>query len=185
MATEYGKYTKGATILLRENTKRVPKSRPSSPVSGILPTPIAVESETYTEYKTCITDNNATSTEYIDNFTFTNPAGAFFQNNNSILSPFTDYIRQHILPPPSLANPDKPIRTLIDAYSGSGLFTITQASLFPGGSVGIDIAEKSIAFARRNAALNGLDEKECRFIAADAPELFKSVSTLDADETVV
>jgi tRNA (uracil-5-)-methyltransferase len=191
LAVEYGKYTKGATILLRESTKRVPKASPTDttePPEGTPSTALRVETDTHTDFKTCITDQNATSTEYIDSFVFTNPAGAFFQNNNSILSPFTAYIRSHILPPadPSAAKPPKkPIRYLIDAYSGSGLFTITQAALFPGGSIGIDIAEKSIAFARRNAALNGLREDQCRFIAADAPQLFRSVSAYDPDETVV
>jgi tRNA (uracil-5-)-methyltransferase len=186
LAVEYGKYTKGATILLRESTKRVPKASPADTPAIPENTPadaLRVETDTHIDYKTCITDQNATSTEYIDNFTFTNPAGAFFQNNNSILSPFTDYIRTHILPPPSPSA--KPIKYLIDAYSGSGLFTITQSSQFPGGSIGIDIAEKSITYARRNAALNGLQESQCRFLAADAPELFKSVSGYDADETVV
>ncbi|KAK4039150.1 S-adenosyl-L-methionine-dependent methyltransferase [Parachaetomium inaequale] len=185
LAVEYGKYTKGATILLRENTKRIPKTSPTdTPAlpSGLPSTALRVETDAHTDFKTCITDQNATSTEYIDSFVFTNPAGAFFQNNNSILPPFTSYIREHILPPSPSA---KPIKYLIDAYSGSGLFTITQSSLFPGGSIGIDIAEKSIAFARRNAALNGLQEDQCRFLAADAPELFKSVSAYDPDETVV
>ncbi|KAK4189928.1 putative RNA methyltransferase [Podospora australis] len=212
MQAEYGNYVRGATILLRESTKRVPKSTspsdPSAPSSSSLPPsetsvdpsslPVAepaglkVESDTYTDYKTCITDNNATSTEFIDSFIFTNPAGSFFQNNNSILPPFTAYIRSHALPPPPSASSklspevqQKPIKYLIDAYSGSGLFTITQSSLFPGGSVGIDIAEKSIAYARRNAELNGLSEDQCKFIAADAPELFKSVDKYNPDETVV
>lgn len=182
METEYASYTKGATILLRESTQRVPNPPPADfvPPANALS---VVSTPTHTDYKTCITDNNATSTEYVDSLVFTNPAGAFFQNNNSILSPFSAYIREHILPPPTAGG--KQIRTLIDAYSGSGLFTITQSTLFPGGSVGIDIADKSIAFARRNAALNGLDETQCKFIAADAPELFKSVAGLDADETVV
>ncbi|KAL2024284.1 hypothetical protein VTK56DRAFT_8766 [Thermocarpiscus australiensis] len=201
LAVEFGKYTKGATILLRESTTRVAKSSPSDapPVpEGIPPDAIRVETDTHVDFKTCITDNNATSTEYIDNYVFTNPAGAFFQNNNSILSPFTEYIRQHILPAPASStssdnNNPKPIRNLIDAYSGSGLFTITLSSLFSssggGGSIGIDIADKSIAYARRNAALNGLPESQCRFLAADAPELFRSVSGggagYDPDETVV
>ncbi|KAK3321404.1 S-adenosyl-L-methionine-dependent methyltransferase [Cercophora scortea] len=190
MESEFGKYNRGATILLRENTIRVPKLEGGvegpapTDIEGILPQPIKVDAPQHTDYKTCITDNNATSTEYIDDFVFTNPAGAFFQNNNSILPPFTSYIREHVLPPSSIPL-TKPIRNLIDAYSGSGLFTITQASLFSGGSVGIDIADKSIAFARRNAALNGLQDEQCRFIAADAPELFKSVSQYDPDETVV
>ncbi|EGO56696.1 hypothetical protein NEUTE1DRAFT_65476 [Neurospora tetrasperma FGSC 2508] len=192
MSKEFASYTRGATILLRESTKRVPKPADGSEIAvpdlkpGVLSTPIATPAcdGSYTDFKTCITDNNATSTEYIDSFIFQNPAGSFFQNNNSILSPFTDHIRQHILPP-SLPEGAKPIKNLIDAYSGSGLFTITQSSLFPGGSIGIDIADKSIDFARRNARLNGLDESQCKFIAADAPKLFESVSQLDADETVV
>lgn len=189
MKAEYGQYERGATILLRENTARVPKD-------DALPDPlpqdaVVVEGDSHTDIKTCITDNNATSKEFIGDFTFTNRAGDFFQNNNSILKPFTDHIREHILPPtpPDGGSPStqkKPIRYLIDAYSGSGLFTITLSTLFPGGSIGIDIAEKSIAFARRNAALNGLAEGEqCTFIAADAPRLFESVSQFDPDETAV
>lgn len=207
LAVEYGKYTRGATVLLRESTTRVPKpssssSSPPQPPEGVPADAVRVETDTHVDFKTCITDQNATSTEYIDDFVFTNPAGAFFQNNNSILSPFTAYIRSHILPPAAETDDgddaqskqqgqepeakSKPIRYLIDAYSGSGLFTITQASQFPGGSIGIDIADKSIAYARRNAALNGLDETRCRFVAADAPELFRSVvGVYDPDETVV
>lgn len=189
MKNEYGQYERGATILLRENTARVPKGES-------LPDPlpqdaVVVEGDRHTDIKTCITDNNAMSTEFIGDYTFTNRAGDFFQNNNSILKPFTDHIREHILPPPS-ASPDgsdknkKPIKYLIDAYSGSGLFTITLSTLFPGGSIGIDIAEKSIAFARRNAALNGLaDGEQATFIAADAPRLFESVAQFDPDETAV
>ncbi|KAJ9149943.1 tRNA (Uracil-5-)-methyltransferase [Pleurostoma richardsiae] len=186
MAVDFGKYQRGATILLRESTQRVPKASSDEAEPQPVEAPadsVIVEADSYTDVKTCITDGNATSTEYIDSFVFTNPAGFFFQNNNSILPVFTSYIRENILPPPSPSA--KPIRYLIDAYSGSGLFTITLSSLFPGGSTGIDIADKSIAFARRNAALNGLPEDQCRFIAADAPELFKSVAHYDPDETVV
>ncbi|OAQ98876.1 hypothetical protein LLEC1_06243 [Akanthomyces lecanii] len=129
----------------------------------------------------CETDSKATTTEYIGDYIFTNPAGSFFQNNNSILPIFTTYIRDRILPAAAAA--DKPIKYLIDAYSGSGLFTITLSSVFQH-SVGIDIAGQSIEYARSNAALNGLGEDRCRFIAADAAELFASV-TYDADETVV
>ncbi|KAG6357582.1 hypothetical protein INS49_013459 [Diaporthe citri] len=187
MKNDYGQYERGATILLRENTARVAKGDP-------LPDPlpkdaVVVEGDRHTDIKTCITDNNAMSTEFIGDFTFTNRAGDFFQNNNSILQPFTDHIRQHILPPnPPDGSTDnkKPIKYLIDAYSGSGLFTITLSTLFPGGSIGIDIAEKSIAFARRNAALNGLAEgQQATFIAADAPRLFESVAQFDPDETAV
>lgn len=173
---ELSKYKKGATILLRENTQRVPVSE--TPVEAPQDT-IITKGVDHTDLKTCITDNNAISTEYIDSYTFTNPAGAFFQNNNSILPPFTQYIRDHILPKDS----QHKVQYLIDAYSGSGLFTITLSSLFTS-STGIDISSASIDFASKNASLNGIPPERASFMAADAPELFKSV-TYPAEETVV
>ncbi|KAI0448502.1 uracil-5--methyltransferase [Xylaria acuta] len=177
MALEFDRYKRGATILLRESTLRAPKDGFES--AGVLPDAVKVETDTYIDWKTCITDSNATSTEYVGDYVFHNPAGSFFQNNNSILPVFTDYIRQHILPTQQPGS----IKYLIDAYSGSGLFTITLSSLFQG-STGIDIADKSIEFARTNATANDLPESQANFIAADAGQLFKSVR-YDADETVV
>ncbi|KAE9380224.1 tRNAmethyltransferas-like protein [Stipitochalara longipes BDJ] len=180
VADELEKYKKGATILLRENTLRVRNE--DERASKSIPNTIKVTTPSHTDFKSCITDNNATSTEYINDFIFTNIAGSFFQNNNSILPTFTQYIRDHILPPSSPST-DPQIKYLIDAYSGSGLFTITLSSLFTS-STGIDISVASIASARENAILNKLPESQCTFIAADAPELFKSV-TYPKDETVV
>lgn len=137
-------------------------------------------SPSYIEEKSCITDQRATSTEYIDDFVFMNPAGAFFQNNNSILPRFTAYIRDHILPPEIELDP-KPIKHLIDAYCGSGLFTVTLSSLFSS-SMGIDIAGGSIAFAKENAKANNVSNAS--FMTADASALFKEVA-FPADETVV
>ena len=216
MEVEYNKYTRGATILLRESTKRIPKDAATEVEEEHDPArAVKVETDNYVDLKTCITDNKATSTEYIGDYVFHNPAGSFFQNNNSILPVFTNYIREHVLPssnstsptahtltptPTSASTPTptptptpttttttttNPIKYLIDAYSGSGLFTITLSSLFER-STGIDIAEGSIAFARRNAAANGLPPSQANFLAADAGELFKSVAgDYDADRTVV
>ncbi|KAI0432715.1 S-adenosyl-L-methionine-dependent methyltransferase [Xylaria sp. FL1042] len=193
MDREFAKYKKGATILLRESTKRVPKDSTSggsiSEVEASSSPVVKVESDAHIDWKTCVTDNNGTSTEYVGDYVFHNPAGSFFQNNNSILPVFTDYIRQHILPPSppssssSSSSSTPTIKYLIDAYSGSGLFTITLSDLFQG-STGIDIAEQSIAFARTNAEANNLPTSQANFIAADAGELFKSVR-YPADETVV
>ncbi|MCJ1363691.1 tRNA(m5U54)methyltransferase [Acarospora aff. strigata] len=215
VAEELGKYKRGATLLLRESTGRIPKTiddehgksshdrrkdakrerhgpgTSNGLLGGEPPVVQATEHEAsfrsndygdYIEEKTCITDSNATSTEYVDNFIFSNKAGAFFQNNNSILSKFTAYIRDHILPP-SHDSKEKPIRYLIDAYSGSGLFTITLSSLFSS-STGIDIAEASITSARLNARANNIPERNATFIAADAAALFKEI-TYPPDETVV
>jgi tRNA (uracil-5-)-methyltransferase len=186
VAADLQKYQRGATLLLRESTERVMNSNLGEEKDlEEQPNTIKTSFDSYTDFKTCVTDSNATSTEYIDSFKFANPAGSFFQNNNSILPTFTQYIRDHILPPTESDGPPKPpkIKYLIDAYCGSGLFTITLSSLFSH-STGIDIAGASIEYARKNATLNNIPSDQANFIAADAPELFKSVY-YPPDETVV
>ncbi|KAF1814212.1 S-adenosyl-L-methionine-dependent methyltransferase [Eremomyces bilateralis CBS 781.70] len=179
------KYSRGATILLRESTKRIPKPEdtPATDESATSP-PDVVREEFPTHYhdKTYIADQRATSTEYVDDFIFENPAGSFFQNNNSILSPFTHYIRSHILP--SNPAPDvPPLKYLIDAYCGSGLFTITLSSLFEK-SLGIDISDPSIDFARRNARLNHLSESRAQFHVGNSERIFEVVE-FPPEETAV
>lgn len=185
---EIGKYRKGATILLRESTERIEKGGEDAIQQ---PSGLDEANEVFYDHRdshvyarTCISDPSATAVEYIGEHIFKNSANAFFQNNNSILPDFTVYVRDHILPRDPVAS-DPPITNLIDAYSGSGLFTITLASLFKR-SVGIDIDTSSIAAARRNAQLNGLTDESSgtttaagtprvQFMAADAATLFEGV----------
>lgn len=241
VADDISIFRKGATLLLRESTKRVPKSkdgdkpraatkaeqesidvaneRAETQVNGTIepePQPLvwvpAPETEAkdplpYTEEKTCVTDQTAISTEFVDDYIFTNPAGSFFQNNNSILPTFTAYIREHILgsppntkssnpsrestpnknsresssPPPASAAEARPITNLIDAYCGSGLFSITLSPLFTH-TLGIDIAGASIRSAHANALVN--DVSNADFMTADATEIFAAVK-FPPDETVV
>lgn len=184
VADEITKYHKGATLLLRETTERRPKSE-YGPETNIADENTVIEDRgEYIHKKTCVTDPNAKTTEYIDDFKFVNPAGAFFQNNNSILPRFTQYIRSHILPPSSPSSSTHPqVKYLIDAYSGSGLFTITLSSLFTS-SLGIDISSSSITSATHNATINSLPPTQAKFIAADAAALFASIE-FPAEETVV
>lgn len=212
VAKEIASYKRGATVLLRESTRRRPKEIPKAPQanhSDIAPTSANIDGNingidetsnaelssrdllhsdpdttastknNFLEEKTCITDSNAISTEYIDQYVFNNTAGAFFQNNNSILPSFTAYIRDHILPPRSPTA--KPIHYLIDAYCGSGLFTITLSSLFSA-SIGIDVASPSIKAAHENAKSNNI--ANATFMTADASGLFAQV-TYPPEETVV
>ncbi|KAF2018889.1 S-adenosyl-L-methionine-dependent methyltransferase [Aaosphaeria arxii CBS 175.79] len=181
VSDELSKYTKGATLLLREHTERISKSEYD--VTKETDGDAVIEDRgDFIHKKTCVTDPNAKTTEYIDDFQFVNPAGAFFQNNNSILPRFTQYIREHILP--TTQSDDSPkISYLIDAYSGSGLFTITLSSLFKS-SLGIDIAASSINSATNNATINNLPPSTAKFIAADAAALFANIDT-PAAETVV
>jgi tRNA (uracil-5-)-methyltransferase len=174
VAENVHQYAKGATLLMRESTIRVKKDEAQS-TNGTdaddSEDVIRAEYQDYIEEKRCITDNNATSVEYVDDYVFTNKAGAFFQNNNSILSGFTGYIRQQAHPK-TLKEGEKPIKYLLDAYSGSGLFTVTLSTSFKS-SLGIDIAGDSIVSARENVKANHLPNTG--FAAADAATLFKDV----------
>ncbi|EON61303.1 23S rRNA (uracil-5-)-methyltransferase RumA [Coniosporium apollinis CBS 100218] len=191
VAAELSTYKRGATLLLRESTKRVPKPLQDATTNSAADESVAAKDDViledrgdYVDEKTCVTNSNATTTEYIDNFVFENPAGSFFQNNNSILPTFTQYIRERILPPASTATTHPKITNLIDAYSGSGLFTITLSSLFVR-SLGIDISGPSIASATTNAALNNLPRDRTTFLAADAANLFASIDFPGAETVVV
>ncbi|KAJ9648032.1 tRNA(m5U54)methyltransferase [Coniosporium tulheliwenetii] len=151
VAAEISTYKRGATLLLRESTKRIPKSPQDEATESAADESAAPKEDViledrggYVYEKTCITDSNATTTEYIDSFIFQNPA---------------------------------------DAYSGSGLFTITLSSLFTR-SLGIDISAPSIASATTNAALNALPASHTTFLAADAANLFASID-FSGSETVV
>lgn len=198
VAREIANYRKGATLLLRESTTRTPILTQLSPKDSLAEIssknsnkpPISIPNSEedlnlpYTTIKTCITTPNTLTTEYIDAFQFSNPAGAFFQNNNSILPLFTSYIRTHVLPPSSFSSssPQKP-KYLIDAYCGSALFTVTLSSLFSA-SLGIDIAPASILSAKHNATLNSIPN--ATFLSADASAIFASVPVkFTPDETVV
>lgn len=172
-------YQRGATILLRESTTRIAKSEYDSTTEKDPDVVIEDRGNNILHRKVCVTEPNAKTTEYVDDFQFVNPASSFFQNNNSILPIFTQYIREHILP----STPNHKITHLIDAYSGSGLFTITLSSLFKS-SLGIDISTSSIDCATTNAELNSLPPSSTRFIAADAAALFASIKS-PAEETVV
>ena len=205
VAREIKTYKNGATLLLRESTIRTPISADSSCTEPILGDTTARNTEQPTtrpseredaphnrstetlspatkpnsiDSKICITDFNATTTEYVDSYQFKNTAGAFFQTNNSILPCFTAYIRENILPFTSAA---EPIKYLIDAYCGSGLFTVTLSSLFTA-SMGIDIDPASIFAARSNASANNISNTT--FMAASASALFKEVR-FAPEETVV
>jgi len=189
-------YQRGATLLLRESTERVQKDRSKTEEESEGKskseddTGIIEDRGNYQYRKTCITDFKAISTEYVDDYRFDNPAGSFFQNNNSILSKVTEYIRTHILAEPSNdaagSKPYPEIKNMIDAYCGSGFFTVTLSKIFSN-SIGIDISPQSIDSASHNAKLNNLPADSTRFIAADANDLFSSIdsSKLKPSETAV
>jgi tRNA/tmRNA/rRNA uracil-C5-methylase (TrmA/RlmC/RlmD family) len=97
----------------------------------------------------------------------------FFQNNPFILPAFTGYVRTQ-----AAASGAK---FLIDAYCGSGLFSLSCAPVFER-VAGIEISETSVRFATENAAANGITN--AGFRAGDAAQIFSGVE-FPAMETVV
>ncbi|KAF3483144.1 tRNA methyltransferase [Arthroderma uncinatum] len=191
VAANLHEYKYGGTLLIRESTKRIEKNEKNE----ALPSDDKVIRKTFPDYveeKTYITDQNGISVEYVDNYQFHNVAGTFFQNNNSILQAFTGYVRNNALHPepksdvsktgletPEVSNPK--LKYLLDAYCGSGLFTIVLSDIFRS-SLGIDVAVSSIKCARENAKLSRVPNTG--FAAADAADLFKEIP-YPADQTLL
>lgn len=195
VAENIHKYKNGATLLIRETTARKEKTDhndgKNSPKEGKQAEQrhvIRKEFPGYIEEKDYITDSNAISVEYVEDYQFRNVAGTFFQNNNSILPTFTDYIRTHSNPPqtPCSTNNNNTdskakLKYLLDAYCGSGLFTITLSGTFKS-SLGVDVAPGGIKCARENARLNKLSNTG--FTTADAAHLFRDVP-YPANQTLI
>jgi 23S rRNA (uracil1939-C5)-methyltransferase/tRNA (uracil-5-)-methyltransferase len=97
----------------------------------------------------------------------------FFQNNPFILPAFASYVRDQAAASGA--------RFLIDAYCGSGLFALVAAPKFIR-VAGVEISESSVAFARENAAANGI--ANASFFAADAAAIFAGLD-FSPGETVV
>ena len=204
-----GEYRRGATVLLRESCERVPndkqndenasvKDKEGSEGEVVVYDDLGADKD-YMLKKTCTSDHRGTTSEYVGDVVFKNPANAFFQNNNSILPSFVDYIRQHVLPPPqshpsngnvnNVTTAVPKITNLIDAYCGSGLFSITLSSLFTH-TLGIDISSQSIDSANQNLQLNNLDntaDRDIRFVTGDATSLFASAdrSIFESNNTAI
>ncbi len=104
---------------------------------------------------------------------FLYPAGAFFQNNASILPGFTSYITSEASATGA--------KHLLDVYCGSGLLGLCAASVFAT-VTGIEISEDSLHWARQNAAHNHVDN--ATFFLGSAEDIFAQVRTA-GDETVV
>lgn len=119
------------------------------------------------------TDHSKVVTERVGQRIFQFKAGDFFQNNPYLLPKIVEYVVHK-------ASEDG-LPYLIDAYCGSGLFSISAASHFEK-SLGIEISESSVQWARGNAHLNQLNN--CNFIVGDAKSIFEEVE-FPASESVL
>ena len=98
----------------------------------------------------------------------------FFQNNPFILPAFVDHVRTEAAAGGA--------RFLVDAYCGSGLFALASAPGF-NRVAGVEISESSIAFARRNAAHNGITNTD--FLAGTAEKIFAGIAFPPGETAVV
>ncbi len=120
-----------------------------------------------------VSDYKAIVTEKVADLQFKFKASEFFQNNPFILPVLAEYVYEQAK--------GESINYFIDTYCGSGLFALYAGRHFKE-SVGIEISEKSIEYARNNAKLNGVEN--CKFIVGDATSIFSQV-TYNASESVV
>jgi len=120
------------------------------------------------------TDHEAIITETVGDLKLRFRARDFFQNNPFILPAFTGYVRDQAAASGA--------RFLVDAYCGSGLFALAAAPVFER-VAGVEISESSIAFARENAAANGI--VNATFQAGDAAAIFSGLAFAPADTAVI
>lgn len=152
-------FKRGATLLLRD----------SLPAPEPIPTaehPFDPSASTAVPH-VAITNHKEQVYERVGDFLFSFAAGSFFQNNNSILIPLTDYVKTAIFPPGSTST--RPTH-LVDTYCGSGLFGITLSPEFER-VAGVEISADSITAAKKNAEMNGLGDKTT-WLCGKAEDIF-------------
>ena len=120
-----------------------------------------------------VTDYKSIVTEVVDDLVFRFKASEFFQNNPFILPRMAEHVRDEAVAGNG--------RYLLDAYCGSGLFTLYAGRHFEQ-SVGVEISDQSVEYAENNARLNGIEN--CHFQVGDAADLFSGIE-FPGEETVV
>lgn len=116
------------------------------------------------------TDNTESCEERVGDLKFDFHAGEFFQNNRSILPAFTNHVAEQASAGGAT--------TLIDAYCGSGLFSLCAADRFER-VIGIEVSQSSVDWADRNARINEINNAE--FQNGDAAAIFDKETVGDID----
>jgi 23S rRNA (uracil1939-C5)-methyltransferase/tRNA (uracil-5-)-methyltransferase len=151
-----GEFKRGATLLLRQA------------VEGVI-----------TDYDAMITEaiplhSPVSGIRYSKSLRLRFLARDFFQNNPFILPAFAGYVRDQAT--------GSGARFLVDAYCGSGLFALAAAPRFER-VAGVEISETSVAFARENAAANGV--VNATFLAGAAATVFAGLDFPPGDTAIV
>lgn len=179
------KSKKGVTILLRENSvsnkdedfkERTSFGSMNIESGDVTQLEVDIPGIDGEVTKTCVTDNQKIVSDYVDTglgrkLRFDFIANEFFQNNNSILPKVIKYVRDNL-------GGEAELEYLVDAYCGSGLFSVSIASDQKSHLkkvLGVEISERAVEFAKRNAQLNQIGEDQCDFIQGKAEKLFEHI----------
>lgn len=118
------------------------------------------------------TDPKEVITELVGKRSYQFKAGDFFQNNPYILPIFVNYIISQA----------KGNRFLVDAYCGSGLFTISGSDVFES-CLGIEVNASAVRWAQNNALINGLEN--IKFQVGEAQRIFDNIIFSSSETTVI
>ncbi|MGC6456582.1 MAG: class I SAM-dependent RNA methyltransferase [Coraliomargaritaceae bacterium] len=120
-----------------------------------------------------VTDPKAIVSERVGELTFQFRAGEFFQNNPFILPHMVDHVV-------GAAKSDG-ARYLVDAYCGSGLFSLSAAASFEQ-VAGVEVSDQAVLWAQANCRISGINN--ARFLIGKAEAIFKGLS-FSPEETAV
>lgn len=127
------------------------------------------------------TDFRKVITEKVGNLTFKFKAGEFFQNNAFMLPKMVDYVIDQASGR-DCAGQGEGIKYMIDAYCGSGLFSLSASHLFEK-VYGVEISRLAVDAAVQNAQLNGITNVE--FLCGVSEGIFEKVKNLPREQTVI
>ncbi|KAK9467861.1 S-adenosyl-L-methionine-dependent methyltransferase [Lipomyces arxii] len=147
-------YKRGATLLFRESVFK--------DEGGVLKNSVCLDS------KDIVTD-------YVNEYTFRYPAGDFFQCNSSVLPQVTEFVNSQLQM--EYVNPEGTSlapKHLVDAYCGSGLFSIACSKSVEE-VIGVEISANSVKWATENAKDNAI--LNAQFVLGDAAVIFKKIRT--------
>jgi len=120
------------------------------------------------------TDHRNQITQKVNNIEFQFKAGEFFQNNEFVIPLMVNHVIKHAI--------GDGCTHLIDAYCGSGLFSLCSAQHFQRVE-GVEVSELAVEAARKNAKSNNI--KNCNFMCASSEAIFSKVQDLPRDNTVI
>lgn len=111
-----------------------------------------------------VTDPKKVVSEKVGDLVLQFKAGEFFQNNPFILPTLVDYVIDQA----KAGDSD----SLVDAYCGGGLFSLSAAKYFTN-VYGIEISREGFEWARANALLNRIENAE--FFLGNASSIFDEI----------